>query len=63
MTIEYEQTYQLRTGDFDRFAHLLPSSILDVFQDVAGVNAENVPGMTWKAILRKAVFTDRSIYR
>ena len=47
MTIKYEQTYQLRTGDFDRFAHLLPSSILDVFQDVAGVNAEIVPGMTW----------------
>ena len=56
MTIEYEQTYQLRTGDFDRFAHLLPSSILDVFQDVAGVIAENVPGMTWKELTDAGLF-------
>lgn len=56
MTIGYEQTYQLRTGDFDRYAHLLPSSILDVFQDVAGVNAEQVPGMTWKELSDVGLF-------
>ena len=56
MTIGYEQTYQLRTGDFDRYAHLLPSSILDVFQDVAGVNAEQVPGMTWKELSDAGLF-------
>ena len=56
MTIGYEQTYQLRTGDFDRYAHLLPSSILDVFQDVAGVNAEQVPGMTWKELSNAGLF-------
>ena len=56
MTIGYEQTYQLRTGDFDSYAHLLPSSILDVFQDVAGVNAEQVPGMTWKELTDAGLF-------
>lgn len=56
MTIGYEQTYQLRTGDFDRYYHLLPSSILDVFQDVAGVNAEQVPGMTWKELSDAGLF-------
>ena len=56
MAIEYEQTYQLRTGDFDRYAHLQPASILDVFQDVAGVNAENVPGMTWKELTDAGLF-------
>lgn len=56
MTIGYEQTYQLRTGDFDRYARLLPSSILDVFQDVAGVNAEQVPGMTWKELRDAGLF-------
>ena len=56
MTIGYKQTYQLRTGDFDRYAHLLPSSILDVFQDVAGVNAEQVPGMTWKELSAAGLF-------
>ncbi len=56
MTIGYEQTYQLRTGDFDRYAHLLPPSILDVFQDVAGVNAEQVPGMTWKELSDAGLF-------
>lgn len=46
MTIEYEQTYQLRTGDFDTYAHLQPASILDIFQDAAGANADRTPGMT-----------------
>lgn len=46
MTIEYEQTYQLRTGDFDTYAHLQPASVLDIFQDAAGANADRTPGMT-----------------
>ena len=45
MSIGYEQTYQLRTGDFDQYRHPLPASILDIFQDSAGVNAESMPGM------------------
>ncbi|MEF2845386.1 MAG: thioesterase, partial [Eggerthellaceae bacterium] len=50
MTIGYEQTYQLRTDDFDRYSRLQPASVLDVFQDVAGVSAELTPGMTWREI-------------
>lgn len=56
MAIEHEQTYQLRTGDFDRYTHLQPASILDIFQDVAGVNAENIPGMTWNDLTSAGVF-------
>lgn len=46
MTIGYEQIYHLRTGDFDCRARLQPASVLDVFQDIAGLNAEDTPGMT-----------------
>lgn len=56
MTIGYEQTYQLRTGDFDRYAHLQPASVLDVFQDAAGVNAESVPGMSWQELSEADLF-------
>lgn len=31
--------YYLRTSDFDRFGHLLPCALLDLFQDAAGVHA------------------------
>ena len=56
MSIGYEQTYQLRTGDFDRYTNLQPASVRDIFQDVAGVNAENVPGMTWKDLNEAGLF-------
>ncbi|MEF2655596.1 MAG: thioesterase [Eggerthellaceae bacterium] len=56
MTIAYEQTYQLRTGDFDRYARLQPAAVLDVFQDAAGVNAESVPGMNWKELSEAGLF-------
>lgn len=46
MTIQHEQEYQLRTGDFDRRAELKPSAVLDIFQDIAGVSAEQTPGMS-----------------
>lgn len=45
MSIGYEQVYQLRTCDFDRYRRPRPASVLDIFQDVAGVNAESMPGM------------------
>ncbi len=56
MTIQHEQEYQFRTGDFDQFAHLQPASILDVFQDIAGVSAENTPGMGFEELKGKGLF-------
>lgn len=37
-----ERKYYLRTGDFDNKKRLHPASILDLFQDVAGVHAEQI---------------------
>lgn len=34
-----ERVYHLRTSDFDLHSHILPSSVLDLFQDVAGEHA------------------------
>lgn len=47
MPIGYEQTYQLRTGDFDQYEHLQPASVLDICQDIAGANAERTPSMSF----------------
>ncbi|MDY2723515.1 MAG: thioesterase [Coriobacteriales bacterium] len=56
MTIAHEQEYQLRTGDFDRRAELQPSSVLDLFQDIAGISAEQTPGMTEKEMHERGIF-------
>lgn len=56
MTIAHEQEYQLRTGDFDRRAELQPSSVLDLFQDIAGISAEQTPGMTEKDMHERGIF-------
>lgn len=56
MALGFEQTYQLRTGDFDTHTRISPASVLDVFQDVAGVNAEQTPGMTSKDLWDGGVF-------
>ena len=34
-----ERTYHLRTSDFDMRNRILPSSVLDLFQDVSGEHA------------------------
>lgn len=34
--------YQLRTGDFDRFGRIQPAAVLDVFQDIASVQAADM---------------------
>lgn len=39
MKLFYEKDYNLRTSDFDRYNHIQPASILDLFQDVAGAHA------------------------
>lgn len=39
---QYEKNYYLRTSDFDCRNKLLPSAILDLFQDVAGSHADKL---------------------
>lgn len=56
MTFSYQQEYQLRTGDFDRYMRLRPSSVLDIFQDVAGVDVENSPSLGFEALRAKNLF-------
>ena len=49
------QTYQLRTADFDAFGHVKPSAVLDVCQDCAGQNAEDMPGMDFESMKRRGL--------
>ena len=35
-----EKDYRLRTGDFDRYRRLHPTAVLDLFQDIGGLQAE-----------------------
>ncbi|MGI6033556.1 MAG: acyl-[acyl-carrier-protein] thioesterase [Coriobacteriales bacterium] len=56
MTIAHEQEYQLRTGDFDRYEHVQPASVLDVFQDIAGISADNTPSMSYEEMKARGYF-------
>ncbi len=40
--ISSEKTYTLRVNDYDMYDRLRPSAILDIFQDVAGINADKL---------------------
>lgn len=42
MAMIYEKEYDLRTSDFDRRTKLTPAAILDLFQCVAGLHAEEL---------------------
>ena len=46
------KNYPLRVSDFDRNNKILPASVLDIFQDVAGVHAEML-GISGPQILEK----------
>lgn len=39
---QLKRNYRLRTSDFDRYGRLLPSSVLDIFQDLAGEHADYI---------------------
>lgn len=52
MYIEFEKKYDLRTSDFDCYGKLLPASILDIFQDIAGAHAEEM-GIGFEAMMQK----------
>ncbi|MEE1278898.1 MAG: thioesterase, partial [Acutalibacteraceae bacterium] len=38
----FEREYYLRTSDFDKNRQILPSSVLDLFQDAAGAHAKTL---------------------
>lgn len=42
MAPELTRPYQLRTSDFDRFGRIQPAAVLDIFQDVASIQAEDI---------------------
>ena len=47
-----EQEYTLRTSDFNRYKRILPSAILDIFQDVAGLHAKEL-GCDYDTLLQR----------
>ncbi len=42
MKAVYQEQYRLRTSDFDRWNRIYPSTVLDLFQDVAGNHAREL---------------------
>lgn len=52
MALYYENTFALRTGDFDKNRRLTPTAILDLCQTVAGAHAEKI-GCGFAAMLEK----------
>ena len=38
----YSEKFRLRTSDYDKYDHLTPKAILDLFQDVAGKHADYI---------------------
>ncbi len=46
--------YNLRGSDFDKFMEIKPSAVLDLFQDVAGLHAEEL-GIGFNAMLEKGL--------
>ena len=55
MALEMSLDYRLRWLDFDRYGHMRPETILDLFQDVATLQAESM-GIGHGAMLEKGVF-------
>lgn len=49
----WQKAYNLRASDFDKFKHLKPSSILDLFQDAAGQHAEDL-GVGYDSMLARS---------
>ncbi len=50
-----EKDYRLRTGDFDRYRRLHPTAVLDLFQDIGGLQAEMM-GIGYDAMAAQDVF-------
>ncbi len=48
----FKKQYNLRSSDFDKFLEIKPSAVLDLFQTVAGLHAENL-GVGFNAMLER----------
>ncbi len=48
----FAKEYELRGSDFDSGGHLRPASVLDLFQDVAGLHAERL-GIGFETLLQR----------
>ena len=51
----FEIKYDLRANDFDKYNHIKPSSVLDLFQDAAGRHAEEI-GVGFEAMKNRSYF-------
>ena len=49
----WQKEYFLRASDFDKFGHIKPSSVLDLFQDAAGQHAEEL-GVGFEEMLKRS---------
>ena len=54
MALESTRDYRLRWMDFDRYGHLQPAAVLDIFQDMATLHAEEI-GIGRDAMLEQGV--------
>ena len=50
----FEDSYNLRAADFDRWSTLRPSAIMDLFQDIAGRHANEL-GCGLEALMKKNI--------
>lgn len=50
----FEREYYLRTSDFDRNRRILPSSVLDLFQDAAGAHAKLL-GCGYDSLIKRSL--------
>ena len=49
----WEREYILRANDFDKFNHIKPSAVLELFQDAAGQHAEEI-GVGFDAMIQRS---------
>ena len=49
----WEKEYYLRASDFDKFYHIKPSAVLDLFQDAAGQHADEI-GVGFNEMLKRS---------
>lgn len=53
MNRQWQKEYTLRAGDFDKYNRILPSAVLDLFQDAAGQHSELL-GVGFRAMLERS---------
>lgn len=52
-TVLWEKEYYLRASDFDKFNHIKPSAVLDLFQDAAGQHAIEI-GVGFEEMIKRS---------